>query len=374
MKQYYLKILTVLCITLSIIACDSPGSSGKATIQLVRQKIATTVWDRMTSNFELKTYHTNARVQRFIKQLSRDEAVNLVIFSEQAGPYVYHITEMLEDRGMPSELALLPIIESEYMPLATSKMGATGIWQLAPILGRIYGLKQDSWYDGRKDIERSTAVALEHLQYLADKYNGDWLLALAAYNCGHGRVDQAIRKNKQLGKATDYWALSLPQETMYFVPKFLAVVHLVANSTDLDINLAPIPNKPYFTKVILKKHIGLHKAAELAKVDISEIKKLNPACKSNSTPPQGPHQILLPAPSANIFKANYVASTTPKAKPAVVVAHKSLVKQTTKAVHTVNKGDTLIVIASKYKTTVKSLKHKNNLKSDIIRSGQRLFI
>lgn len=373
MHKFYLKISTVFILTLSLVACETPTNSTStptSAIKLVRQHTAKTVWDRMSDNFTIQAQHTNPRVKRFITQFTKNEAENLIKFSEQASPYIYHIVTTLEQRGMPSELALLPIVESEYRPFATSKMGASGLWQLATITARLYGLKQDGWADERKDVEIATKVALDHLQYLVDKFNGDWLLALAAYNAGPGRVEQAIRHNKKLGKPTDYWSLSLPQETMYFVPKFLALVHIVQNHHKLDVRLAPIENKPYFTTVNLTKQLDINKAATMAKLDIKEVKSLNPALRTNVTHPKGPHKIVLPIKNAYIFRANYVADA--KAKPK---ASSKTNKATSVAVsHTVHRGDTLFGIATKYNTTVKQIKHKNNLTSDIIRSGQQLTI
>lgn len=396
MNKSYLKILTVLALAISLIACDYPISSGTSTVKMVRQKSAKTMWERMSNEMQLKTHHSNPRVKRFITQYTKNNAENLIIFSGRAEPYLYHIVNVIEERAMPSELALLPIVESEYLPMATSKMGATGIWQLAAKTGKIFGLKSDNWREDRRDIEAATDVALKQLQYLADSYNGDWLLALAAYNAGPGRVGQAIAKNKRLGKPTDYWSLDLPKETMYFVPKFLALAYIVQNSKKLGVDLAPIDNKPYFTTVQLNKQIDLNKAATLAKLDVKEVKKLNPGFRTNLTHPQGPHKLILPIKNAQIFRANYVAqapaktvvktqTTKSQVKPAVksqtvnIKNAKTPVKTTQVAnssikKHTVNSGDTLVIIAAKYKTSVKHIKNKNNLKSDIIRTGQQLVV
>lgn len=320
----------------------------------------------------------NPRVQYFIKQYTRNDAVKLIKNSQQAAPYLYHIVSMLEERGLPAELAVLPIVESEYRPNAVSNMGAAGLWQLTSATGRIHGLKQDSWYDGRKDIDAATVAALMHLQYLYEEFNHDWLLALAAYNAGGGRVSQAIRANKKLGKPTDYWSLSLPKETQYFVPKFLAIVHLIKHHRSLGLDLEHVPNKPYFTQVKLESQINLNTAAKMAELDIAELKKLNPAHRANVTHPAGPHKLLIPIKHASIFKANMVV----KHKAVKPIKAVSVVKQakptnhatTADSIHIVNSGDTLHIIASKYRTTVQSIKNKNKLKSDIIKNGQRLDI
>lgn len=321
MLKSYLKFLTVFTVALSLIACDLPTSSGTSKTNVVREKSVNNIWDKVADNCQLNTHPSKDRVKHYLKYYQKYDAEDLVKYSERATPYIYHIVQMLEERGMPVELALLPIIESEYQPFATSKRGAAGIWQLASVTGHAHGLKQDSYHDQRKDIEIATKVALAHLQFLADRYNGDWLLALAAYNAGHGRVEQAMRANKRVGKPCDYWSLNLPKETMHFVPKFLAVSYLVQNSQRLGINLAPIENKPYFTTVTLQKPIDLNKAATMAKLDVKTVKKLNPSIRTNSTPPKGPHKLVLPIKNAYIFRANYVmesktaAKNKPKAAP-----------------------------------------------------------
>jgi membrane-bound lytic murein transglycosylase D len=386
MHYSYLKIISILIIGISLIGCDTPNRTGYSSMQLVREKTTKTVWDRLSQRAELNTHHQNPRVKHYIAQYSKYKGQYLSKYTEFSAPYIYHIMNMLEEQNMPIELALLPIIESEYRPNATSPVGATGIWQISAITGRVYGLKQDNWHDQRKDIEAATKAALKYLQTLANRYDGDWLLALAAYNSGHGRVDQAIRQNKRLGKSRDFWSLNLPKETMHFVPKFLAVAYLVQNANDMNINLAPIENKAYFTTVKLEKPIELHKAAAMAKVDIKEIRKLNPSIRTNSTHPNGPHKLVLPIKNAYIFRANYVASqqqpkaTAAKSKTASGITKVSSSKPTKKydttigTTYTVVSGDTLRAIAAKHKTSIRHIKTKNNLKSDIIRSGQQLVI
>jgi len=372
MLKLSLKIITVVLLSLASIGCDS---QSRLPSNIVGAKKHNTVWDRMADNSRLKTYHMNPRVQYFIKQYSKNNGYKLVKNSEYAAPYLYHIVHMLEERGMPTELAVLPIVESEYRPQATSNKGAAGIWQLTSATGRIHGLKQDSWYDARKDVDAASAAALNHLQYLYEQFNHDWLLALAAYNAGGGRVAKAIRTNKLQGKPTDYWSLSLPKETQYFVPKFLAIAHLVKHSHNLGFELAHVPNKPYFTQVKLESQIDLHTAAQLAELDVAEVKKLNAGNRSNVTHPAGPHKIILPVKHASIFKANLIVKhKTTKPTPKKPEKPGNQPTNSPVAVHVVNTGDTLHIIAAKYRTTVKSIKHKNNLKSDIIHWGQRLDI
>lgn len=376
-------ILVVIFALVNLTGCDVQPSAPKyattTTAMIILPQAPNTVWDKMAADFTFKPHHTNARVERFIKQYSRENYAQLVRMSNQASPYLYHVVQTLEERGMPPELALLPIIESEYRPTATSKRGAVGVWQLASLTGRLYGLKQDKWYDGRRDIDAATNVALGHLEYLYNKFNHDWLLALAAYNAGDARVASAIRANKKAGKPTDYWSLNLPQETQYFVPKFLSLVYLIKNYRSLDINLSSIPNKPYFERVKLAKQIHLEHAAKLAEVDYKEFARLNAACRAQVTHPNGPHEILMPIQNKATFTSNLNAVTamqnTPKPKASKQVVKAAAIQDPiTGKYHTVNRGDTLNLIASKYKTTVKAIKHKNKLTSDIIISGQKLAI
>lgn len=387
MKTNLLKFSTVLMLVLSILGCDSQSNSisyAKPKAAFMRLAQPSTVWDRMASDFSFKTHHKNPRVDLFVKQYTKENSSNLIKYSGQATPYLYHVVQMLEERGLPPELALLPMIESEYRPLVVSNRGAAGIWQLAPVLGRIYGLKQDQWYDGRKDPEAATKVALAHLEYLYKKFDHDWLLVLAAYNCGDARLSNAIRANKKAGLPTDYWSLKLPQETMYFVPKFLALVHLVKNHRAMDINLAAIPNTQHFNTVTINKQINLQQAAKLANIELKEVQQLNPGFKSQMTHPNGPHQIALPVKNISTFKANYKAVTansnktaktpaTPKVAAKTTVTKKAPVNNKLK-VHTVNSGDTLNKIATKHRTTVAAIKNKNKLNSDIIKLGQKLAI
>lgn len=370
----WLLIIAVTAVACS--GCDLPRANAQRThgsekmLAFLSQPEARCVWRRMATSFKMHSHYNNPRVQTYIKRYSAENAYHLVKYSKQASPYLYHIVDILEEQGMPHELALLPIVESEYKPSATSHVGAAGLWQLAPAVGRMYGLKHDHWYDGRRDVELATRAALSHLKVYHDKFDGDWLLALAAYNAGDGRVRAAIKANKRAGKPTDYWSLSLPKETQHFVPKFLALVYLVQNAPDLNIELEHIPNHPYFTKVDLVSPIEIHHAAELAGIELKEFKQLNPALRANATHPHGPHHINIPTKNVARFKRNYqIALNNPTAnKPKTSLAANG------QKYHTVAKGDTLNLIASRYSTTVKSLKAKNSLKSDIIRSGQKLAI
>ncbi len=385
MQNTYLKIFTVLLLSVAIIGCESSNNTPVITAatapSVIKIKRYATIWERMADEFTIPANQNNPRVQKFIKSYTRENSYYLIKYSEQSKPYLYHVVSMLEERGMPVELALLPIVESEYRPYAKSNMGASGLWQLAALTGRLYGLKQDSYFDGRRDVTQATRAALGHLQYLYERFDNDWLLALAAYNAGHVRVEQAIKRNKQLGKPTDYWSLSLPKETQNFVPKFLALVYLVKNSQKLNINLARVPNKPYFAEVKLDSQINLQQAAKFAEVDVADLKLLNSGYRTHVTPPKGPHQILLPVQKVSTFKANLSTDRAAKAsvqaqakQAAQTTTTKSKSTSSTTKLHVVKNGDTLTKISDKYKVSIKTIKNKNNLKSDTINIGQRLSI
>src|SRR5471032_3260530 len=163
--------------------------------------------------------------------------------------YLYDIASQIEARGMPLELALLPMIESAYEPYAYSRARASGLWQFIPGTGSRFGLKQDWWYDGRRDVVESTRAALDYLQYLHDEFDGDWLLAIAAYNCGEANVERAVRANRAVGRSIQFWDLKLPAETRAYVPKLLAMKELVSQPDLYGLDFSPIPNLPYFARV-----------------------------------------------------------------------------------------------------------------------------
>ena len=222
----------------------------------------------------------------------------------RASLYMHHIVSEVERRGMPLELALLPVIESAFEPYAYSVARASGLWQFIPGTGNRFGLPQTWWYDGRRDVMESTRAALDYLQFLHDEFNGDWLLAVAGYNCGEACVARAVRENRAVGRATDFWNLRLPAETRAYVPKLLAMKRLVAAPELSGIAFSPIPNEPYFTRVDVGSQIDLKLAAELAGLTHEELFELNPAFHRWATPPQGPHALLLPIDAADLFRGN----------------------------------------------------------------------
>jgi membrane-bound lytic murein transglycosylase D len=224
------------------------------------------------------------------------------VIVDRARPYLHHIVEEVERRDMPLEIALLPIVESAYQATADSPKGAAGIWQFIPGTGKRFGLKQNAWYDGRRDVMASTEAALDYLDTLYERFDGDWLLAIAAYNCGEGAVENAIERNRRLGLSTDFWSLDLPAETQEYIPKLLAISSIIADPSEYQLTLDPIPNRPYLKEVHIDGQINLDKVAALANMTVSELRSLNPGFKSSTTDPAGPHRLALPIHKAEKFQ------------------------------------------------------------------------
>ncbi|MEW5756066.1 MAG: LysM peptidoglycan-binding domain-containing protein [Pseudomonadota bacterium] len=279
---------------------------------------------------------------------------------ERARPYLFYIVEEVQIRGMPMDIALLPIVESAFQPFAYSHGRAAGIWQFIPGTGRLYGLKQNWWYDGRRDVYASTQSALNLLQDLQKQFNGDWLLALAAYNSGAGTVSRAIKKNQQLGKPTDYWSLDLPKETRGYVPKLLAITDVVDKADEYGISLLDIPNEPYFAVVDVASQIDLGVAAELAGIETDDMYRLNPGFNRWATDPEGPHHLLVPLASAQGFSE--ALAQLPEDQRVKWVRHK------------VESGETLNTIAKKYHTSTALVAEVNDLRSHALRAGNYLLI
>ncbi len=279
---------------------------------------------------------------------------------ERARPYLHLIVEALDERHMPMEIALLPIVESAYQPFAYSHGRAAGIWQFIPGTARHYGLKQNWWYDGRRDILESTRAALDYLQYLHKTFDGDWLLALAAYNSGSGTVRNAIRKNRRHGKPTDFWSLHLPRETQAYVPKLLAISEIIAEPEKFQLSLAPISDEPYLVPVTTGSQIDLALAAELAGLSLDEIYRFNPGFNHWATDPDGPHRLLLPASVAEPFSRKL--GEVPAGKRIKWVRH------------LIREGETLGHIAQRYGTTVAVLKQVNGIGSHLIHAGKSMII
>ncbi|MGR8934134.1 MAG: LysM peptidoglycan-binding domain-containing protein [Gammaproteobacteria bacterium] len=318
-----------------------------------------TVWERMISLYALPEVD-NVRVDRELNWLlSRPDYIARV--QERAEPYMYSILEEIEAEGLPGELALLPVVESAFRPDAYSPAQAAGLWQFIPATGRLFGLKQNWWYDGRRDVFASTQAACDFLKGLSETFEGDWFLALASYNAGKGTVGRAIEKNRNRSLPTDYWSLPLPKETQDYVPRLLAVAKLFANADKYNIPLRPIENKPVFEPVEIGSQIDLSKAAEMAHLTMDEFHELNPGFNRSCTAPDGPHRLLIPVEQVEIFKEN-LAQMSEEDKVDEWQRHK------------VASGEDLQQLAEKYDTTAHSIRKFNNMGSDYIYPGQYVVI
>ena len=284
---------------------------------------------------------------------------HLKTVSERAQPFLFLITEKIEQRGLPLELALLPIVESSFDAFAYSHGSASGLWQFVPSTGEMYGLKQDFWYDGRRDVDAATDAALDFLTDLNKRFDGNWSHAIAAYNSGGGRVSSAIRKNTKAGKPIDFFSLDLPKETSAYVPKLLALADIIGNQEKYGINIPAIANKPVVKLVKPNEQLDLAIAASYADMSVRELQSLNPAYNQWATSPDGNTQLLLPIDSVDTFNAKLAKHRGNGMK---VVRYK------------VQSGDVISVLANKYNTTSQVIRSANNMTNNNIRVGQHLLI
>lgn len=317
------------------------------------------LWQRVRGGFAMSDHldlhpNTQTRLEWFAARTEYLERV-----SERASPYLYYIVAELDKRNMPMEIALLPIVESGYQPLALSTSNASGIWQFIPGTGKVFGLEQNWWYDGRRDIIRSTDAALNYLERLHGLFN-DWELAIAAYNAGEGTVGRAIQKNIEEGRGTDFWSLDLPAETTDYIPKLLALSHLFQHPERYNLSLKPIANEPYLTVVDVGSQINLALAADLAEISIDDLNLLNPGFNRWATAPNGPHKLVVPIEKATQFKTAL----------ADLPAEKRIELQR----HEVKPGESLGAIALQHNTSVTAIKNANNMQNTFLRAGAHILI
>lgn len=316
------------------------------------------VWKRIPSLYQLAAID-NKKINTQ-KNLYLKYKINIERISKRATPFLFLITDEVDKRNMPGEIALLPIIESAFKTTAYSPQKALGLWQFVPSTGRYFGLKQTGWYDGRRDVYKSTDAALTYLTQLNKYYKGDWLLALAAYNAGAGNVDKAIKKNRKIGKAVDYWSLDLPRETRLYIPKLLAIAKIVQYADRYNVALTPIKNQPYLKLVDIKSQIDLTVAAKISGISLNEIQIYNPAFNQWATDPNGPHHLLLPIEAIPAFEQKLALLSAEDR----IQLHR----------HKIRSGESLSVIAQRYNVSIRALKQTNKLKSNRIRAGKYLLI
>lgn len=301
------------------------------------------LWDRIRSGFALSEMNNPLVQENENWYANRPDYVKRMIARSKL--YLYYIVEEVEKRGMPTEIALLPMIESAFNPKAYSTSHASGIWQFVPSTGKYFGLEQNIRYDGRRDVTAATRAALDYLEKLHNMF-GTWELALAAYNWGEGSVSRAIARNEAKGEPTDYQSLSMPAETRSYVPKLIAAKNIVMNPAQFGLNLASIPNEPYFKKVIAKRHMDVKLAARLAEMPLSDFISLNPAHNGPVLAANGPRTLLLPVEKADTFTTNLSSYSKP------LVSWQS---------YSARKGERLDKIAKKFGTTISALTEYNQI-------------
>ena len=348
----------------------APASVGKKSLasqppsadqgdQLVDTRQYPDLWTRLRAGYALPALDSPlvARHEQWFAN-NPEYMENMV---HRARMYLHHIVEELEKRGIPMEIALLPAIESAYKPQAYSRARAAGLWQFIPSTGRIYGLRMNWWYDGRRDVLASTQAALDYLEKLRDQFDGDWQLALAAYNCGEGKIERLVAENRRKGMPTDYASLKkLPRETKNYVPKLMAMVNIIADPAKYGLQLAAIPDTEFFARVETDGQIDLGVVARLTDMPVDELFMINPGYQRWVTDPNGPHELLVPAAKKDALIAGLTT-----------LAHAERMQWTR---HEVKRGDTISRIAGRYHVTVESIRSVNEMKSNHLGTGQNLLI
>ena len=316
------------------------------------------LWERLRRGYTLPELH-HPRIISELNWFVRHPDYLERTFT-RAEPYLHFAVTEAERRGIPLELALLPVVESAFDPFAFSPARASGLWQFMPATGRLYGLQQDWWHDERRDILKATEAAYTFLEDMHGLFEGDWLLALAAYNSGSGNVRKAQRRNQRRGKPLDFFSLDLPRETEAYVPKLLAIARLVRDPEAYELALHPLPNAPQFAVVETGGQLDLARAADLAGVDMETLYRLNPALNRWSTHPDGPHRLLLPVDKVEAFRTG-LATLDASQRVAWVR-------------HIIREGESLSVIAARYHSSVEALRRANQLRGNIIRAGDALLV
>jgi membrane-bound lytic murein transglycosylase D len=393
-----------------------------------RAQEPTDLWLRIRKGFAMKDLTGPLVKQKTAQYAARPEYLQRIL--DRSRLYLFHIVEEIEKRGMPTELALLPMVESAFNPMAYSRAHASGIWQFIPGTGRRFELEQNAWYDGRRDIVDSTNAALDYLTKLHEMY-GDWHLALASYNWGENAVRRAIARNKAAKKKTDYASLRMPKETRHYIPKLQALKNIIAEPAKYGVDLDAIPNQPYFTVINEAPDMDVHLAARLAEMPVQDFIALNPGFSRPLIRSSATRRIILPTDRVVLFydnlddydegalvswqvyqpkpgekieaiakrfdigvaelqRINGITPRNPRMPKDLVVPMNDDAKATladlplmygppiarqgpARAVHVVRKGDTLGSIAAKYRVSVASLKNWNQV-GRFLQVGQKIYI
>lgn len=337
----FFLILTCLCGTQNALSRSTPS-----------------VWEVMRQQFTLNHETTQPEVQNQLHWLVAHPSYLHKL--AQSEPYIYHIITEIKKRHIPGEIALIPMIESSYDPFAYSGAGAAGLWQLMPGTGTDLGLKQDWWFDGRRSIRPATDAALNYLVYLNKFFNGNWILAFAAYDSGEGTMARIIKSSGQSGRKINFWTLPVPGETKAYIPRLLALAEIIQNPQRYKVTLPDIPHVPYFEEVNIGTQIDLNHAAKLAGISYHDLIKLNPGYNRWATAPYRPYKLLIPADRVEHFNRNL--ANFPEDQRIIWTRHQ------------VSAGDNLKLIAQRYHTTINLIRELNQLKSDSVRKGQYVLI
>lgn len=317
----------------------------------------TDVWEKIQHARTIDV-HDDAEVRKQ-RNFFDDKQKFMTQVTQRAEPFLYYIVSQLEARNMPLELALLPIVESGYNPLAQAN-GPAGLWQMIPATGRNFGLTINSAYDGRKDALASTDAVLDYLQHLHDTLGNDWINAVAGYNSGELVIKAAIDRNKAKGKPTDFWSLNIPARQVQTVPKWLAFIQIIRAPSHYNLKVMPIANRPFLERLPAPNGVEISQIANAAGLTKAEFKTYNPGYRQSVIPSKGKYQIALPIENIGQYQENQHK----------LYAQKRYDSQS----YIVKSGDSLGTIAAKFDISVKELKQVNNLSSDRIKIGQELTL
>ncbi|MBA3660555.1 MAG: LysM peptidoglycan-binding domain-containing protein [Gammaproteobacteria bacterium] len=319
---------------------------------------ADNIWEVLRDEFSLPHYEDNPQVQERIEWFMNNQDY-LLRSATRAAPYLYYILHQVKKKHLPAEIVLLPIIESGYNPFSLSSVGAAGLWQLMPGTATGFGVKQSAWYDGRRDIIASTRGALNYLAYLQNFFEGNWLLAIAAYNTGEGNVLSAIKRNIRDGRRTDFWSLPVAQQTRDYVPSLLALAAIISRPDIYPLYFPPVKNAPYLAQIEIGRQINLNYASNLAGLSFKNLMELNPGF-SHSTTAKGPYKLVLPIENVEQFSEN--------------LARSPLNTQVKWFHYKVKSSDTLATVAKKFNTNMIDVRKLNHLVSNTIYPDTNLLI
>ena len=320
---------------------------------------ANRLWERVRQGYQLEWAQEHRRVRdERLEYLKGRKALENTL--RRGIPYLHHIVDALERNDMPTELLMLPMLESMFDPFARSHSGAVGLWQFMEATADRYGLQNDAWQDERRDLRRATAAAIAYLKDLRDMFRGDWLLAIAAYNGGENAIAKAMRVSIRYELSTDFWSLRLNEETRRYVPRMLALARLILEPERYGLQLPYAPYAPYWGIVDSGRQVDLSKVADLAGTPLDELLSLNASLKRWVTPPEGPHVLLLPRARLAAFQQKLASS------PEDSYLHWRS--------YTIRRNDTLARIARRHMTDIQVLRKVNELPDDRIRLGEQLLV